>query len=106
MGTLDYLAPELIRGEPATPASDIYALGCTVYECVAGRTPFGDRPMLQVGLAHLDETPADPATTRGDCPDTLSWAIVQALEKEPSRRPATATAYATLIQVAVTGAHR
>ena len=36
MGTLDYLAPELIKGEPASPATDIYALGCTVYECVAG----------------------------------------------------------------------
>jgi serine/threonine protein kinase, bacterial len=105
VGTLDYLAPELIRGEPATPASDIYAFGCTVYECVAGRTPFGDRPLLQVGLAHLDEAPPDPAMTRGDCSDELSWAIVQALEKEPSQRPATATAYATLIQVAVGGAH-
>ncbi|TMK73041.1 MAG: serine/threonine protein kinase [Actinobacteria bacterium] len=101
VGTLDYLAPELIRGEPATAASDIYAFGCTVYECVTGKTPFGDRPLLQVGLAHLDEVPADPATARSDCSGALSSAIVQALEKEPSRRPATATAYATLIQVAV-----
>ena len=39
MGTLDYLAPELIKGSPASPATDIYALGCTVYECVAGQAP-------------------------------------------------------------------
>ena len=38
MGTLDYLAPELIRGEAATPSTDIYAFGCVVYECVTGST--------------------------------------------------------------------
>jgi serine/threonine-protein kinase len=100
VGTLDYLAPELIRGEPATPASDVYAFGCTVYECVTGKTPFGDRPLLQVGLAHLDEKPASPALLRSECSDELSWAVVQALDKDAARRPTTATAYATMIRVA------
>ena len=40
VGTLDYLAPELIRGDPATPASDVYAFACLVYECLAGAPPF------------------------------------------------------------------
>jgi serine/threonine protein kinase len=103
VGTLDYIAPELIRGQPATVASDVYAFGCTVYECVAGKTPFGDKSLLQVGLAHLDEEPADPGTARDPWSYELSWAVVQALEKEPDRRPPTATAYATMIQVAARG---
>jgi serine/threonine protein kinase len=103
VGTIDYLAPELLRGEKASPATDIYAFGCTVYECVAGRTPFADRPLVQVGLAHLDEEPADPGGARDDWSPELSRAVVQALEKDPGRRPPTATAYAALLHEAAGG---
>jgi serine/threonine-protein kinase len=102
MGTLDYLAPELIRGEPATPASDIYALGCVVYECVAGKTPFAHKTVFEVGVAHLEEEPGDPGAGRDDWSSELSWAAVQALEKDPARRPPTATAYATMLRIAAT----
>jgi len=94
MGTLDYLAPELIRGEEATPASDVYALGCSMYECLTGTTPFGGRSVFQIGLAHLDEEPQDPRQSRPDCPPELAAAVLRALEKEPSERPATASVYA------------
>ena len=60
VGTLDYLAPELIKGKPATALTDIYALGCTVFECVTGDTPFGDKTLFQVGLAHLEELLIQP----------------------------------------------
>lgn len=100
MGTLDYLAPELIRGQPATPATDIYALGCVAFECVAGRAPFGDKSAFQVGLAHLEETPPDPCAERPELPARLSAAILAALEKDPERRPATAAAYAGLLRAA------
>ena len=60
VGTIDYLAPELIRGDEPTAGSDIYAFGCLVYACVAGRPPFGGRGMLQIGVGHLDEEPPDP----------------------------------------------
>jgi serine/threonine protein kinase len=64
IGTLDYLAPELIRGEPATPSSDVYALGCVAYECVVGRAPFAEKTFFEIGLAHLEETPVDPREKR------------------------------------------
>src|SRR5687767_11764636 len=101
MGTLDYLAPELIRGKPATPATDIYALGCVAFECVAGRAPFGDKSAFQVGLAHLEEIPPDPCAERPDSPAQFSAAILTALEKDPERRPATAGEYAGLLRDAV-----
>ena len=94
MGTLDYLAPELIKGDDATPASDVYALGCSTYECLTGTTPFGSRSILEIGLAHLEEEPPDPRQSRPDCPPELAAAVLRALEKEPSERPATASVYA------------
>lgn len=103
MGTLDYLAPELIRGKPATSATDVYALGCTAFECLAGQPPFADRSVFQIGLAHLEEPPPDPAAQRPDVSPEFSKAVLAALEKEPERRPATGTAYADLLQAAFEG---
>ena len=97
LGTLDYLAPELVRGEEATPASDIYALGCVAFECLAGSPPFADRSLFGVGTAHLeDEPPVPPA------PPQLAWALLRALEKDPAARPPTATTYAHLLRAAAT----
>ena len=100
MGTLDYLAPELIRGESATASSDVYALGCVVYECLIGVPPFGGKSLFEVGAAHLNEPPPDPSETREDVSPSLSWAALKALEKDPAQRPPTATAYASLLHVA------
>jgi serine/threonine-protein kinase len=100
MGTLDYLAPELIRGEPAGSASDIYGFGCLVYECIAGQAPFAAVSGFKVGLAHLEDEPPDPCTDRPDVPPSVGWAILQALQKEPARRPSTATAFAHVLGVA------
>ena len=60
LGTLDYMAPELVRGEPATPASDIYALGCVIFECLTGEPPFADRSFFEIGTAHVEDEPPDP----------------------------------------------
>src|SRR5581483_5685513 len=94
LGTLDYLAPELIRGDPASPATDVYALGCVTYECLAGRAPFADRSLFEVGLAHLEESPDPPAPEE----PVLSVAVLAALEKEPEARPPSAGAYAALLR--------
>ena len=95
MGTLDYLAPELIRGGEATAASDVYALGCVAFECLAGAPPFADRSLLGVGTAHLTDQPPNPPAS-----SEASWALLRALEKDPAARPPSATAYAHLLRAA------
>jgi serine/threonine-protein kinase len=104
LGTIDYLAPEVIRGDEPSAASDIYAFGCLVYACVAGRPPFGGRGLLQIGIGHLDEEPPDPCAGRSDAPDGFGHAVGYALRKAPAERPSTATAYARLIAVGARGA--
>lgn len=100
MGTLDYLAPELIRGKEAGPRSDIYSFGCVVFECLAGTPPFAGKGVFQVGMAHLEEQPPDPCAERPDTPDGLSRIVLQALAKDPLQRPPTATAYGHLLRLA------
>jgi serine/threonine protein kinase len=100
MGSIDYLAPEILRGEPATPASDIYGLACTAYECATGETPFAGASRFQVGLGHLQEEPPDPGPRRDDWSAALSEALLRGLAKDPVRRPHTATAYATGLRAA------
>jgi serine/threonine protein kinase len=100
MGTLDYLAPELLQGKPATPSTDVYALGCVAFECVVGRAPFADKSMFQVGLAHMEEAPPDPGADRPDVSPDLSAALLTALEKAPEARPQSAGAYADLLRSA------
>ena len=99
VGTLDYLAPEVIRGQPAGAPADIYALGCLLYECLCGRPPFGSRPFAEAAVAHLSEEPLDPCATRGDTPPAFWEALRHGLAKDPAQRPPTATAYALMIRV-------
>ena len=101
IGTIEYIAPELVRGEQATPASDIYALGCTVYEALVGRTPFGAYSTLRIGMAHLDETPQDPSELVAACTAGFGRAVLLALAKEPRLRPFPAEAYARALHAAV-----
>ncbi len=100
LGTLDYLAPEVIRGREATPESDVYSLGCLVFECVTGSPPFADRGIFEVAIAHLDEEPPDPRDRRDAVSAELAWTILRALEKSPEQRPPTALAYSHLLSVA------
>jgi serine/threonine protein kinase len=100
VGSLDYMAPEQIRGEHVTPSADVYSLGCVMFECLAGQPPFSHRQGMQILWAHLQEDPPDPCAHRADLPKELSWAVNRALEKDPASRPETATGYARMVQVA------
>ena len=90
LGTAGYLAPEQARGEPATAASDLYALGVVAFELLTGRRPFaGDTPATEA-FAHLNAdvpraTPFDPTL-----PTAVDDVFQSALAKEPQARPASA----------------
>jgi serine/threonine-protein kinase len=101
MGTLDYVAPEIVLGGQATPASDVYSLGCLVYESVTGEPPFAGLSLLRLARAHVEEEPADPRERRPDVPADLSWAILRALAKDPEGRPRTGRAYGLLLKAAL-----
>ena len=103
LGSMDYMAPEQIRGEEVSAQSDVYALGCVMYECLAGKPPFADRQGMRILWAHLQEEPPDPLAGRDDVPADVGWALKQALEKEPEGRPPTATAYASMVRIAAGG---
>jgi serine/threonine-protein kinase len=84
-GTPTYMAPEQWKGQPRT-ASDVYALGCVLYELVTGEPPFeGSLPQLM--LAHLEQRPARPTWLRAGLPVELERVILRALAKDPELRP-------------------
>jgi serine/threonine-protein kinase len=94
LGSMDYMSPEQIRGEPVTGAADVYSLGCVVFECVDGRPPFADREGMAVLWAHLQDEPPDPSAERTDISPEFIQALKAALRKEPAERPRTSVAYA------------
>lgn len=96
VGTPQYLAPELVDGSAdASAVSDVYALGCVVYECLAGRPPFGGRT-LEVAMAHLTEAPEPPP----GLPTPFADALLSALAKNPAERPKTPVMYAHVLRLA------
>jgi len=104
MGTIDYMAPELIMGERATPASDIYSLACVTFQCLAGRQPFAGADVTGLAMAILREPPSDPCAGREDTDVEFSLRVREGLAKDPARRPASASAYAERLREALRAA--
>jgi serine/threonine-protein kinase len=100
VGSMDYMAPEQIRGEEVGPQADVYSLGCVMYECLAGEPPFADRQGMQILWAHLQDEPPDLAEKRPEVSKDVSWAVLRGLEKEASKRPPSPIAYSRMVQVA------
>lgn len=97
-GTPAYMAPEQWRGEPV-PASDVYSLGCTLYELLAG-VPVFSGAMAQLMYAHRNRMPVRPSVHRPDLPPELERMIVRALAKDPALRPSAAELEAELARSA------
>ena len=98
LGSIDYMAPEQIRSDRVGPTTDVYALGCVVFECLTGAPPFADRGGMQMALwAHLQDAPNDPCASRPDIAPAVGAAIIQALEKNERSRPQSATEFARLL---------
>jgi serine/threonine-protein kinase len=90
LGTCRYMSPEQVQGDKtADHRSDIYSLGVTLYEAVAGRPPFGDDNHFALMMAHVQKAPASPSAHRPEIPPRLDALIMNALAKSPSDRPQT-----------------
>ncbi|GAA1264826.1 hypothetical protein Psi02_63700 [Planotetraspora silvatica] len=82
IGSPRFMSPEQARGEPAGPASDLFALGSTVYFAATGRTPFGEGPDATVLYRIVHEEP-----TLTDCPEPILSLVRRCLAKDPEARP-------------------
>ena len=92
VGTMDYLAPELVVGEQASPASDVYSLACTLYEMLCGEPPFRRPTIGETMKAQVEEQPPDPRPLRAELPEPLAFTLLRLLEKDPAERPTAAGA--------------
>jgi serine/threonine-protein kinase len=87
IGTPEYIAPEQVRGQPATPAIDVYAFGVLMHEMLVGTTPFEAAESLDV-LAMKTAGPAAPVTSkRADIPTSMARLVDRCLEMDPTARP-------------------
>jgi serine/threonine protein kinase len=90
MGTIDYCAPEQIRGDPIDGRADVYSLGCVLYECVVGEPPFRRDTEVATLYAHLEQDPPGVTNHRRELPQELNRVIAKAMAKRPGARYETA----------------
>ncbi len=86
LGTVDYVAPEQIRGDPVDGRADVYALGCVMFECLTGEAPFRRPSEVATIFAHLDEPPPRASESRPGLPAALDPGLARALAKDPGER--------------------
>ena len=86
LGTIDYVAPEQIRGISVLGLADQYSLGCVLYECLTGRVPFEKDLDAAIIWAHVEEAPTMPTVLRPDLPPTIDDVFARVLAKRPGDR--------------------
>jgi len=93
VGTIEFMAPELIQGKDASAASDIYSMGATMYEMVTGKIPFEADSDYNLMQAILKSKPTPPEKLNAAVPAALSNAILRAMDKDPGKRFADARSF-------------
>jgi serine/threonine protein kinase len=99
LGTPQYMAPEQIRGEAIDGRTDIYALGCMIYEMVTARLPYEAPTIMAMLSKHLLETPVPPTQRSPELalPPALDQLVLSAMAKNPDERPATMDLFSELM---------
>src|SRR5215469_8815257 len=92
LGTAAYLSPEQASGGTAGPQSDLYSLGCVLFEMLTGTAPFTADSAVGLAYRHVHDDPGPPSVRRPGVPGQLDWITAQLLAKDPSARPPTAAA--------------
>ncbi len=90
LGTVAYMSPEQLRGQPLDARSDLFSLGLVMYEMVTGRPAFAGETGAVIAAAILQDTPIPPRHLCGDVPQRLEDVILKTLEKDPRDRTQTA----------------
>ena len=103
LGTVGYLSPELARGEPATPASDRYALGVVAFELLAGRRPFQSDTPVTEAFGHLNAPVPSAHSLAPSLPTAVDDVLARALAKDPDDRPESATELVEELRSAIRG---
>jgi len=93
LGSLNYMPPEQVKGEPADNRSDLYSLGVSLYEMVTGELPFKADSNYAIMAAHLQEEPRPPIVLRPGIPQPLNQIVLMALAKDPAQRFQSADAF-------------
>jgi eukaryotic-like serine/threonine-protein kinase len=103
LGTAAYLSPEQAKGEPVDERSDIYSLGCVLYEMLTNSPPFGGDSAVAVATKHVNEAPVPPSARSQDVPPRLDAVVMRALAKNPANRYPNALAFKSDLERARTG---
>ena len=99
LGTVDYMAPEQLEGEPVSPRTDVYALGCVLHAALTGRPPFRRDTYPATMFAHMNAPAPRPSETHG-VPPAFDTVIERALAKKPEDRYPTALALVDAVNAA------
>ncbi len=105
VGTIGYMSPEQLRGLPADARSDVFGLGCVLYELVAGARPFQGRTAAETAAAILHDEPPALASLGADVPPEVERAIRHCLAKDPGQRVASARDLAFALGSLLSGSH-
>jgi serine/threonine-protein kinase len=104
VGSIDYAAPEQFEGKPLTARTDVYSLGCVLYEALTGEPPFPRDRDAAVMFAHLKEHPPSAASKRPDLPPAIDTVIATSMAKAPDDRFQSAGALADAAKAALPAA--
>ena len=103
IGTSNYMAPERVTGNTATPAVDVYGLACALHQSLTGALPYPGDDFAQQAMAHLTQDPPRPSDLRPDLPSGFDEVVARGMAKRPEDRYPTASEFAAAASRAVAG---